>query len=775
MMTKQARANWRLHMGASRTTAAVVTAVIALLMSVVWAGPASAEISRQFTGTVDSAGTKYLTHQMAVAETGPITAELRWPDTSANLNLLVYRPDGSGGWVLVAQATSKTANPERVAIDATVTGTWRIGVKAVTGASSYTLDLTVPGSPPPAALASYTTSFGFKGPAGEYSYGMDYDATDNTILVGDVWNYRIKRYTTSGQFIGVVSQYAKKNVLGGTGAPFDVEADPDGDVWSADQSNSRIVEFDHNGKFKQTIGMGGGPEAHKNYPQGCGGGKMFIPTHIAVHPVTGSVYDKFIYVSDVRCRNVYVFDHDGRFQFEFTFDLRSRGVFTPIPRGIGIMGDLVYVVEHNSRCIVVFDRAGNQKAITGCQSDMNDPRGLEIDEKNKRIYVVAAYRNEAFQFDVSGTTATLAKKFNKWGTTTLETIRWPAVDSEGNVYIGDTWQHTVRKFDPALDPLPWATPPQTPPDGGWNQTNGIGIDQRPGRATTGWMYGIDHFGNRAQAFQTVGNNPATGQPWSCTTRDRCDAFLFAFGGRESVGQNSEGFTNPATVTVGDGYVWADGGHAVLQFDLQGKVIKRFGSHGKALGQFGNGPLGIRVLADGDEATADAKIYTTDATMCRIQVFDAAGTLLNHSGSAGCGNASPSQMLGPRQLDVRGNLVYVADAGRSRIAVWDASTSPMTYVTAITTKYGDKGVSQPRGVVLDPSSNKLYIGDSVNRRVVRVDVGANGVTFTNPVVVTTGADTPTGNFKSPEYLEFGPDGRLFVSDNYQRIDSFRVNG
>jgi DNA-binding beta-propeller fold protein YncE len=119
---------------------------------------------------------------------------------------------------------------------------------------------------------------------------------------------------------------------------------------------------------------------------------------------------------------------------------------------------------------------------------------------------------------------------------------------------------------------------------------------------------------------------------------------------------------------------------------------------------------------------------------------------------------------------------VADSGRSRIAIWDTTTTPMTFRGSIptTTSYGGQRLNQPRGVVLDPNSNRLYIGDTVNKRVVRIDVGANGLTFTSPQVVTTGLDTTEGSFKGPEWMEFGPDGRLFVSDNHQHIDAFVLN-
>jgi sugar lactone lactonase YvrE len=748
--------------------AAFLAALVASTIAVS-ASPVSATTST-FTGSVDAAGTtKQKSHTFQVVSAGTITATLNWANAAANLTLQLWDP---GGAFVKSAATSN--RPETLSHAATVTGTWKVVAKAVSGATDYTLTVEYPGgSGPPPAIGRWSESFGYKGSAGEYSYGMDYDATDNTILVGDVWNYRIKRYTTGGQFLGVVSKNADRGELGGTGAPFDVEADPDGDVWSADQSNSRIVEFTHNGTWKRTIGSGGGGPGGANYPMGCGGGKMTIPTHMVVHPNTGSAFDGDLYVSDPRCRDVYVFDHDGTYKTDFKWNLPlPGGVNTPIPRGIDYDGGKIYVVEHNSRCIVVFSEEGIQQGTPTCRSDMNDPRGMDIDRANNLLYVVAAYRNEAHRFSINGTAVAWQTKWSSWGSETLDSIRWPAVDSNGNIYIGDTWTHVVRKFSPALAPLAWSQAPQPPPDGGWNQVNGIGIDQASGR-----LYGVDHFGNRAQAFRTLGNDPATGQPWRCRSKTNCGAFLLAFGGRESVGQDSQGFTNPTELSVGDGSVWADGGHAVIRFDLNGNFEDRFGTHGKGLGQFGNGPLGIRVISDENPATEDGLVYTSDAGMCRLQVFNYAGTLLNHSGSLGCGTSSNSQMNGPHQIDVRQfgsrTLVYVADKGRNRIAVWNASTNPMTYVTAITATYGTKKIAQPRGVRLDPDSNWLYIGDSWGKRVVRINVGSNGTTFTSPQVVSTGADTPQGSFKGPEWMDFGPDGRLFVSDNNQIIYALEI--
>lgn len=133
--------------------------------------------------------------------------------------------------------------------------------------------ITAPTKAAASSIATYDETFGFRGPAGNYAYGGDWDPTTNTILWGDYWNYRVKRYTIDGQkctrtLCGspfVVTTTKPVGQLGGIGAPYDIEADvTDLDAsgrasfWVADQGNARIVQFTYDGQWLQTIGLGGG-------------------------------------------------------------------------------------------------------------------------------------------------------------------------------------------------------------------------------------------------------------------------------------------------------------------------------------------------------------------------------------------------------------------------------------------------------------------------------------------------------------------------------------
>ena len=191
-----------------------------------------------------------------------------------------------------------------------------------------------------------------------------------------------------------------------------------------------------------------------SYGQGCDNGQMQIPTHIAVDTVFATHY---IYVSDPRCRNVYIFDHQGGFHGQL--DWTGSGVGTPIPRGVGedAAGN-IWVAEFNSRRIFVFDPT-TKKIIgsIGPQSDENDVRGLDIDPVNHLIYTVGAYWNRTYEFSYdpakvaagTGASSIVGKFVNEWrnmdgtnfasGHQQMDSIRFPAVDGQGNVYVGETW------------------------------------------------------------------------------------------------------------------------------------------------------------------------------------------------------------------------------------------------------------------------------------------------------------------------------------------------
>ena len=93
-----------------------------------------------FTGHVDASGTVSWKHAITVGDTNaPITATLTWTTGSANLNEFLMPPGSS---TAVAQSTTNSAQPKTITFQPTVTGSWTVRVKAVSGASDFTLQVT---------------------------------------------------------------------------------------------------------------------------------------------------------------------------------------------------------------------------------------------------------------------------------------------------------------------------------------------------------------------------------------------------------------------------------------------------------------------------------------------------------------------------------------------------------------------------------------------------------------------------------------------------------
>jgi hypothetical protein len=141
-----------------------------------------------YSGTVTSGGADWKTFTFTVEQPGAIAAVLDWDNAAANLNLNLYKPGGT----LVASASSATARPEKISFNATVTGTWKLGVKAKAGGTAnFTLSVTspdpLPPPPPPppseigvaadAGISQFTTTWGAN--VGDY----DGDGRPDFVLV----------------------------------------------------------------------------------------------------------------------------------------------------------------------------------------------------------------------------------------------------------------------------------------------------------------------------------------------------------------------------------------------------------------------------------------------------------------------------------------------------------------------------------------------------------------------------------------------------------------
>jgi DNA-binding beta-propeller fold protein YncE len=282
-----------------------------------------------------------------------------------------------------------------------------------------------------------------------------------------------------------------------------------------------------------------------------------------------------------------------------------------------------------------------------------------------------------------------------------------AVADDGTIYIADTENHRVQRFDANGRFLAkWGA--KGLGDGQFDSPGGIALDKE------GHIYIADSFNHRIQKFDKSGKFLAK---WGTL----CDLYgqnpFTKEIGKGCVDPDGAGplergdgqFSIPVGIALdkeGNLYITDGFNHRVQKFSPTGRFLGKFGLPGAGDGQF-NVLAGIALDGAGN-------IYLSDNRNDRVQKFDAAGKFLARLGGPG---DRPEQMRRPYHiaLDSANNL-YVANQGHHRIQIFDAQGN---FVLA----WGGEGTrpgqfKRPRGVaVLDAL---VYIADSDNHRVQKFE-------------------------------------------------------
>jgi sugar lactone lactonase YvrE len=183
------------------------------------------------------------------------------------------------------------------------------------------------------------------------------------------------------------------------------------------------------------------------------------------------------------------------------------------------------------------------------------------------------------------------------------------------------------------------------------------------------------------------------------------------------------------------------------------------------------------------------VYVAESGGHSVKAFDFAGNYVKEI--AGFGNAD-GQVYAPRGLamDSQG-MLYVADAGNSRIQVFDTS-SDIYFGKLGFYGSGNGQFNAPSGIAIDSTFN-LYVADANNHRIQRFApddsnspsswsfsgwLGSKDPNIETPGWLTTGfgqASTREGEFYRPFGVAVTENSELLVSDTYNnRVQVFDLN-
>ena len=442
-------------------------------------------------------------------------------------------------------------------------------------------------------------------------------------------------------------------------------------VYVADTLNSRVQVFDSSGNFLRTIGSVGTGDGQVRRPAGIaiGSGGSSKPPFITPNCEASAVGSGAPVAVDARRKGggttLYLTQYNAR---DWIGDLKSFGI-----NDDGNPGDRLWsaatqlnngVPAANSRVLLTWGKpAGGKEPKTDSDGMAFRWDNLWPSQRQDLLTGTDSGGGEFF------TTETTWGSFGS-GNGQFWYPNGIATDSKGNVYVADTINHRVQKFDGAGNFLAkwgsechWPTK-RTPQhcydpdgagplalgDGQFSYPFGIAIDSKDNvYVGSGWN------NHRVQKFDSQGNFLAK---WG------------AYGNGDGQFKRPRGIAidGADNVYVTDTDSWDKPNNRVQKFDSAGNFLSKFGSTGNDDGQFPRrSPHGIAVDNNGN-------IYVSDTLRMsnhhRMQKFDSAGNFLGKWGSYGHADGRFNEPRGVA-VDQDGNI-YVAEMGNQQIQKFDSS-------------------------------------------------------------------------------------------------------
>lgn len=630
------------------------------------------------------------------------------------------------------------------------------------------------------------------------------DAHGN-VYVADLQNSRIRKIDAAG-VITTVAGNGTPGYSGDGGAavnamidqPTGLAFDASGNLYFSDLSGGRVRKIDTNGIITAVAGSGFSGFAGDGGP--ATSAILSNPSNVAV------AADGSVYVADSGNQRIRKID--------------ASGIITTVAgtgsAGFGGDGDAADAAQLNSPRGLAFDAAGNLFI-----ADASNQRIRKVDAATHIITTVAGTGTSGLAGD--GGDATAAQLSNPYDV---------GFDSHGNLYIADGSNERVRKVDTNGIITTVAGGGRNGDGDGGSATDasflfvdGIGIGPDDALYFVDETLGKVHKVDAAGILTTVAGNgkggyccdggPATGAPLpdpygiavgagnevyiadqqnARIRKVRVDGSIATVAGTGSILFSGDGGPAISAGLYGPKDVTADAAGNLYIVDTLNHRIRKVGVNGVITTVAGDGDNGYS--GDGG-AAVDAEfgqpegiavdgagnIYVADTNNHAIRKIDTAGiiTAFAGNGSAGLagdnGPATQALLHTPRALafDANTGALYVADSGNDRIRRIDASGTITTVAGTRSGNAGNGGMAtaaelrSPEGVAIDSTGN-LYIADSGNHSIRKVDTAG---------IITLIAGTGAADFAGdgglataaklnwPSRLAIDTHGNLLVSDHNNR--------
>jgi len=357
------------------------------------------------------------------------------------------------------------------------------------------------------------------------------------------------------------------------------------------------------------------------------------------------------------------------------------------------------------------------------------PHGITVDS-NGTVYVADTGNHRIQKFDSEGTF------LSQWGgygadAGQFDTPIGIAMDKDTNVYVVDSKNYRIQKFS---SDGTYITVWGSYGTGGdqFYEPWGIAADK------SGYIYVSDKSNHRIQKFSSDGQ------------------FVIKWG---NAGSNDGQFSDPKGISVdsnGHVYVSDENNENIQKFTSDGIFISSWISWGVENGEFYN-PEGIALDDD------NGYVYIADRYNSRIQKFTTEGVFVTKwgQGNGYSGLNHPIALALDQEenvyvVDVFDHCVYTFTSGGDFITQWGNFGN------------GDGEFSNPTDVAID-NFGYIYITDSGNHRIQKFSSDGNFITKWGSL------GSGEGQFEGPHCIDIDSSGKIYVADGHNRIQIFNSDG
>lgn len=513
-------------------------------------------------------------------------------------------------------------------------------------------------------------------------YGVAADSSGN-VFVADYLNHTIRKVASDGTVTTLAGTPGVSGTADGAGTvaqfngPSSLALDASGNLYVTDCNNSTIRKVTSSGTVTTVAGV---PMSAGSADGPAATAKFNFPTGIAVDA------NGVVYVADTSNRTIRKLTTDGTVTTlagsagaSGVVDATGSNARFSWPIGAAVdAGGNVYVADANMIRMIaasgaVTTVAGDMSFVgssdgSGTGARFYSPKGVTVDGSGN-VYVADYANNLIRKATPAGIVTTVAGSYASGtsnGTGSLARFSYPqsvAVDGSNNLFVADTYNHTVRAIAPGGAVTTLAGVPGA--FGYANGPAGSALFFRPGGVT------VDALGHLflADTYNSVIRTIAGGTVTTLAGTPDVSGTVNGTG-------TSAQFNYPGAVAVdrNDNVYVADSSNYAIRVILSSGVVGiKAGTPGLSGTADGTGtgarftyPQGLAVDASGNVYVADNLSHT----IRKITSFGVVTTIGGQPGTAsaadGIGSAALFSYPSAVAVDTQGNL-YVADSSNNRIA------------------------------------------------------------------------------------------------------------